>query len=252
MSEIKNYTKKMLVLECCGHSDEPAEIKSIMSNSSLYGYSVEVQKPKCQVEFIESLKSGIKYDYIYLSAHGNANEFGNNSNIRINWLEFGAMICETECLKSGGILLLSCCRGGLNEIAYDMFFSCPFISYICGPRQSVLSVESIIGFNILLYNIIYRDVDPLVACEKIKLGTDIRFKCFDRSETISDINYLEREKINKRKTTLYYIPEDDEYAVKIFAPNNIMLGSETTKEDLETIKFHIDKKIRAMEVTESV
>ena len=43
-----------------------------------------------------------------------------------------------------------------------------------------------------LYNMEIRRVDPVVACEKIKLATDQRFSCYDREEeSISLQNYNE-------------------------------------------------------------
>jgi len=57
----------------------------------------------------------------------------------------------------------------------------------------------LIGFNILLYNLEHRGVDPIVACEKIKLGTDIRFVCFDRLETESDAGYKMHVQENNRE-----------------------------------------------------
>ncbi len=39
-----------------------------------------------------------------------------------------------------------------------------------------------ICFGIFLYNMEMRRVDPVVACEKIKLATDQRFSCYDREE----------------------------------------------------------------------
>ena len=44
----------------------------------------------------------------------------------------------------------------------------------------------------ILYNMEMRRVDPVVACEKIKLATDQRFSCYDREEeSISLSNYRE-------------------------------------------------------------
>ena len=113
----------------------------------------------------------------------------------MTWLDFGKLVCETDCLNSNCILLLSCCRGGLNEVAYDMFWMCSDIEYIVGPRQNLTSSDLLIGFNLLLYNLEHRGVDPIVACEKVLSGTDIRFKCFDRMETMSDPAFLIRKQI---------------------------------------------------------
>src|SRR5690606_15061775 len=76
------------------------------------------------------------------------------------------------------------------EVAYELFYACRQIDYIIGPRQNLAPYEMLICFNILLYNITHRDVDPIIACEKIKAGTDIRMVCFDRMEVASETGYL--------------------------------------------------------------
>jgi len=105
-------------------------------------------------------------------------------------LDFGSILCNAECMEENCVVMLSCCRGGLNQVAYDLFYHCSKITYIVGPRQSLCSHDMLISFNILLFNLEYRFVDPIVACEKIKLATDIRFICFDRLETESQIDYI--------------------------------------------------------------
>jgi len=183
----------MLILQCSDHIDEKKEIASIKAQSILYEFDVVVKKPRSLRSIRYILKNTEKLDILYISAHGNSKGFCNQDNsININWLDLAYEICASDCLEDDAILLLSCCRGGLNEIAFDMFWSCPAISYVCGPRQEVESVESIIGFNILLFNILYRNLDPILSCEKIKSGSQIRFKCFDRLETIGEPAYLMR------------------------------------------------------------
>lgn len=56
------------------------------------------------------------------------------------------------------------------------------ISYVLSPRQSLTSEDMHICFEIFLYNMEVRRLDPVVACEKIKLDADQRFSCYDRQE----------------------------------------------------------------------
>jgi len=193
---------KMLILKCCGHSEEEDEINNIISQSNLYGFETIIKSP-CDIKSLqEDLVTDDKYKYIYLSAHGDSESFGNSTEtLDVPWLKFAETICLSECLTKDAILLLSCCRGGLNEVAYTMFWSCPDIQYICGPRQNIESSESMIGFNILLFNMIYRDLDPLVACDNIRSGVNIRFKCFDRLETISESGYILFKSEQEQNTT---------------------------------------------------
>ncbi len=81
------------------------------------------------------------------------------------------------------------------QVAYSMFSVCGQISYVLGPRQSLTSADMHICFGVFLYNTEVRGLDPVVACEKIKLATDQRFSCYDRQE----------EELN---LCLYYYPSE--------------------------------------------
>jgi hypothetical protein len=185
--------KTLLIVKACGIEGEEHECNLIKTQAVLYGIKTIEIEPKNITELSETIHNGTKYDFIYLSSHGNSIGFGNSlGTINISWYEFGVMLCGSSCLNYNSILMLSCCRGGLNEVAYDLFFCCPNISFVVGPRQSLVPSDMAISFNILLYNLVHRNIDPIVACEKIKLGTDIRFVCFDRLEVQSDTGYLLR------------------------------------------------------------
>lgn len=185
--------KRILILRACGVEGEKQECDNIKSQCELYDLEVYDYCPKSNDELIATLNKGITYDYIYLSSHGNAEGFGNeDSSLNFSWFDFGVELCGSMCMKEDCIILLSCCRGGLHQVAYDLFFCCSKISYIVGPRQSLYPHDMLISFNILLYNLEHRNVDPIVACEKIKLGTDIRFICFDRLETEAETAYILR------------------------------------------------------------
>lgn len=78
------------------------------------------------------------------------------------------------------------------DVAYNMFLTCQNICYVLGPRQSLTSADMHICFGVFLYNIEIRKVDPIIACEKIKLATDQRFSCYDREEeSFNLLNYNE-------------------------------------------------------------
>lgn len=185
--------KDFLILKGCGHNDENLEVDNIKSLAELYGMTTKVVCIENYDSLQHALKSNGQFDYIYLSSHGGSDGFCNEiKTLDVKWIEFGELICETDCLKGNSILLLSCCRGGLNEVAYDMFWNCMKIEYVVGPRQSLTSSDLLAGFHLLLYNLEHRGIDPIVACDKVLKGTDIRFKCFDRMETESDPAYIAR------------------------------------------------------------
>jgi hypothetical protein len=185
--------KDILILQACGHADEKCEIENIKSQAELYDMKVVVACINNYENLNDALAKNGTFDYIYLSSHGNDDGFCNESEeLNCSWRDFGTLICDTQCLKDDSVLLISCCRGGLNNVAYDMFFQCGKIEYVVGPRQNLTSSDILIGFNLLLYNLEHRGIDPIVACQKVLSGTDIRFKCFDRLETESDPAYINR------------------------------------------------------------
>lgn len=105
-------------------------------------------------------------------------------------------LCDVMCMKPDCVVMLSCCRCGLNQVVYSLFSTCGKIGYIIGPRQSLDPKEMAISFSLFLFNREFRDLDPIVACEKIKCGTDIRFVCFDSLETRGEAGFIHFQRKN--------------------------------------------------------
>lgn len=185
--------KRILILKACGSSDEPHECNGICEQAQLYGIESVCKCVKDNEDLEDILSSHDLFDYIYLSAHGNAEGFvSEDDKVNMSWQKLAMLLCQSKCMNEDSILMLSCCRGGLMEVAYDIFLTCQQICYVLGPRQSLTSADMHICFGIFLYNLEIRGVDPVVACEKIKLATDQRFSCYDREEeSIRLQNYSE-------------------------------------------------------------
>jgi len=168
--------KRILVQKACGSSDEPHECNGICEQAQLYGIESVCKCVKDNEDLESILYSHGLFDYIYLSAHGNSDGFASeDEKVNMSWQKLAMLLCKSKCMNEDSILMLSCCRGGLMEVAYDIFLTCQQICYVLGPRQSLTSVDMHICFGIFLYNMKMRRVDPVVACEKIKLATDQRF-----------------------------------------------------------------------------
>ena len=186
--------KRILVLKACGSSDEPHECGGICEQAQLYGIEHVCECVRNNNDLKRILSSNGEFDYIYLSAHGNSEGFASeDGQVNMGWKTFAMLLCNSRCMNEESILMLSCCRGGLMEIAYDIFLTCQQICYVLGPRQSLTSADMHICFGIFLYNMEMRGVDPVVACEKIKLATDQRFSCYDREEesiSLENYNYM--------------------------------------------------------------
>jgi len=180
--------KRILILEACGNSGETAECKGIATQAELYGIEVISKCVKDNNDLISTLELNGSFDYMYLSSHGNLDGFGNESgSVDMKWSDFAVNLCTYGCMEDDCILMLSCCRGGLNSVAATFFSTCDQVAYVVGPRQSLTSASMHISFGIFLYNVELRALDPIVACEKIKLATDMRFTCYDKEEWFSQI-----------------------------------------------------------------
>ena len=182
--------KRMLILKACGSSDEPHECNGICEQAQLYGIESVCECVRDNNDLERILTSNGEFDYIYLSAHGDSEGFeSEDGKVRMSWKKLSMLLCNSKSMNEDSILMLSCCRGGLMEIAYDIFLICSQICYVLGPRQNLSSADMHICFGIFLYNMEMRGVDPVVSCEKIKLATDQRFSCYDREEESINLQY---------------------------------------------------------------
>lgn len=182
--------KRMLILKACGSSDEPYECDGICAHAKLYNIETACVEVRKNDDLKDILSSQGKVDFIYLSAHGCAESFASeDGHVNMSWANFATELCASGIMNDDCKLMLSCCRGGLMQVAYTLFYYCSHISYVLGPRQSLTSADMHICFGIFLYNVEVRGTDPVVACEKIKSATDQRFSCYDRQEEELNIVY---------------------------------------------------------------
>jgi hypothetical protein len=192
----KHMSKKLLILQACGHKQESLECDNIKTHAKHYGMEVHDYCVKDNDHFqqimLNILENQLKYDYIFLSSHGDSYGFiSEDELVQHTWEEFGVLLCSSDCLNEQCVVMLSCCRGGLNHVAYELFYACGFIDFVIGPRQNLSSVEMINAFNIIMFNTEHRDIDPVRACKKVAAGIDIRMMCFDREETTERYNYIQ-------------------------------------------------------------
>lgn len=181
--------KNLLVLKASEDISD-LEIANIVSQITLYGIKSDIENIDSYKKLYDVLHSGKKYDYIYLATHGCETSWGNISGtLDISWIDFGALVCHSDVTKPGCIFLHSCCRGGLNKVAWEMFACCEKIHFICGPRQTLYPVDLITAFNLFLYNVEVKRTDAVIAAEKVLKATDIRLVCFDRLETTVSVDY---------------------------------------------------------------
>lgn len=185
-----NKKQKQLLVLKASEDISDMEITNIVSQITMYGIKSVIKTIDSYKTSYNVLHSRKQYDYIYLATHGCETSWGNISGtLDVTWIDFGAMICHSNVTKPGCIFLHSCCRGGLDKVAWEMFACCEKIHFICGPRQSLFPVDIITAFNLFLYNVEVKRTDPVIAAEKVLKATDIRLVCYDRLDTTVSVDY---------------------------------------------------------------
>lgn len=183
--------KRLLVLKA-SEDIKKAEIANIVNQIVLYEIESDIYEITSLEDLKKALKNGQKYDYIYLATHGCDKDFGNISgSLNVSWIQFAALICSSECNKPGSIFLHSCCRGGLNQVAWKMFHCCENIEFICGPRNNISPVDLVISFNLFLFHREVRDLDPVVCADKVRQAVDVRLVCYDRLDIEVEPAYMQ-------------------------------------------------------------
>lgn len=173
--------KKLLIVEAseditCSETDH---IKTV---AGLFDMTHETCKFESPQQFNADRKDKPPVDYIYLAAHANPHGFGEPEGTSHSWNDFGLVLCEINAIKSGSILLLACCRGGLRGVATKLFEACTQIDYVCGPRWTVTEQDLTTGFHVFIYNMESRKEQPSCAVERASRATGYDFFCYDRVE----------------------------------------------------------------------
>ena len=165
------------------------EIKHLEAIAGMFGIEHEGMELDDMSSFTSELETKKAFDFVYLGAHANTEFFGESDGSKIfHWHELASCFCGTESLNPGSVLLLGCCRGGLKNVALDLFCACDRIDYICGPRWTVTGADISAGFHIFIYNYVIRREQPSKAVKRASKGTGYDFFCHDRVEMQDYLN----------------------------------------------------------------
>lgn len=180
----------ILIIECQLSDEEQCEINCLVSQCGLLGFNVEKVVVSKTKDLLQHLEKGNKYNLIYLSAHGNKKEFlSENSDFKMEWKDFAHQLCISKNMEEDCVVMLSCCRGGLNEVSYILFYYCAAIQFVIGAPQKLDNYEFNTAFSIFLFNYEIRGYDPIIAAKKVEHGIGTRLIGFDRTETEATIGY---------------------------------------------------------------
>src|SRR6185436_5657673 len=143
--------KQILILQAASDICKE-EIQHILATASIHNMEVFLLQAKNQSQLEGELKKASKkFDYIYLCAHANHLVFGEaESGFEMSWLDFGTILCNADCINDNCIFLLACCRTGLNQVAYDLLYSCYQINFICGPSWKLRSNDMTVAFDVFI------------------------------------------------------------------------------------------------------
>jgi hypothetical protein len=134
-------------------------------------------------DILTGLGDGQSFDYVYLCGHADERGFGEeDGSNEITWPSFALALCNANWLNKDGVLFLATCRGGLRQIAENMFNVCGKIDYICGPRWVADKHDLTTAFHVFIYNLEVRGEEPAVAAERAYLASGRHFFCYDRLE----------------------------------------------------------------------
>jgi hypothetical protein len=153
----------------------------------MYGMDHECLDFKSPDIFMAAVKGKKPFDYIYLCAHANMRGFGEKDGTNLtDWCDFARVLCDSNTLDQGAVLLLACCRGGLKGVAVGLFECCPKIDYVCGPRWLATGPDLTAGLHVFIYNREIRREQPSVAVKRSSDATGYDFFCYDRIELEND------------------------------------------------------------------
>lgn len=112
---MKMKHKRLLIISACGSSDEPHECNGICEQAQLYGIESVCKCVKNNEDLESILYFHGLFDYVYLSAHGNAEGFASeDEKVNMTWQKLAMLQCQSKCMNEDSILMLSCCRGWIN------------------------------------------------------------------------------------------------------------------------------------------
>ncbi len=144
----------------------------------------------------EPVISSQQWTYVYVCGHGNEEGFGeagpdsySDPLVWETWSEFSELICDR--LEPGATVLTACCRGGFEQVAWQIFTECKQVGLVTGPRFNVTESTLNAGFTAFLHHIEHKKNDPTVAVAAATAASGAEFLSYDRLETESSQRYTD-------------------------------------------------------------
>lgn len=172
--------KKLLLILGCDDL-EPDALITLHALTGMYDIEIDIKKLDSKWAYYTLAFPKVKYDFVYIVAHGNLNVFGDPNKYRIDWNELGQAICLGDFLNKDSILFFHCCHAGEQQVAYKIFCNCPIIDKIIGSTGEVTSRKAIFAFYSLLELSMAEGFDINNALEMVS-NPGLNFKCFSKED----------------------------------------------------------------------
>ena len=184
-------TKRLLLLQA---SDDVPGCEIDLVNNVIAPFDIVLEHVDVrQVGDLDGIPE-VLFDYVYICGHADKTCFGGSGaagdrDVRVLWPELSAAICTKLATESTAIL--ACCRGGLNQVAWDVFIGCDKIDTVIGSLGEVHSEDLRLAFHTILYNVEHRGEHPDVAGQRACAATGRTFRVFDRDDVEVDASFVQ-------------------------------------------------------------
>lgn len=176
---------KLLLLKCAPDVSDD-EVQGIRSLCALHGVEVQVVD-KSNGGDIAGITAGACFSLVYVAGHGNFESVGPSSGACQSWSELALELCHAACIQPGGVVFSACCHGGLKTAAKAFFDSCPNVESLCGPKGTVYPQTLLLGFHVLMYNLLFRNGGPEQARNLAQEATGHAFNLYSQQAYLAEI-----------------------------------------------------------------
>ena len=170
----------LLVLKCSGDLDK-SEIDSVKNIAELHNVQ-PIVIDKAKGETIAFHTTWRCYSLAYIAGHGNFQSIGESCGPAQSWGALAEELCSAACMAPGAVLFCASCHGGLASAAEAFFDKCPSVENVCGPRGSVCAPTLLLGFHVLMYNLLFRNGGPEQSCSLAQQASGHAFSLHSQQE----------------------------------------------------------------------
>lgn len=201
------------------------EVDTVLNLGRAFGMSVHVEDVRNLSSLFDAVDLHVpqSFDVIYLCGHANETHFGGDGSesdrkVAVAWPLVSAAICEL--LRENSLVFLAACKGGLDQVAYDLYLGCESLDVVVGPAANVDGDSLLLAFHVMLYQRIVSKVTEQTAALAAELASRKAIRCWDGEDVRSSLVFQSYalsgfdEKYREVRNNLSV--EDQEVAAAIF------------------------------------